>query len=85
LLASWIEDAAREDIQGLCASAFRAESRLQSHVVRWQAFADCCDVLPDVSGQIIDMVGVVRMIVDCGTAFGNSGNFTAKQKAKSQR
>ena len=50
-----------------------------------RTFADCSDVLPDVSGQIIDMVGVVRIIVDYGTAFGNSGNFTAKQKAKSNK
>jgi len=50
-----------------------------------RTFADCSDVLPDVSGQIIDMVGVVRIIVDYGTAFGNRGNFTAKQKAKGQR
>jgi hypothetical protein len=43
------------------------------------AFADCCDVLPDVSGQIIDMMGVVWIFVDYGAASRGGRELARKQ------
>jgi hypothetical protein len=45
--------------------------------------AESCDVLLDVSRQGIDVIAVPRTILVCATAFGNSRQFTAKQKANS--
>jgi hypothetical protein len=45
------------------------------------AFADCCDVLSNVSGQIIDMMGIVQILVDYGAAFRGGREFTRKQNS----
>jgi hypothetical protein len=50
-----------------------------------RSFADSSDVLSDLSGQIIYMTRIPRILPIYGTAFGNSGQFTANQKAKSQQ
>lgn len=50
-----------------------------------RSFADCSDVLSDLRGQIVYMTGIPRILLICDTAFGNSGQFTANQKAKSQQ
>ena len=50
-----------------------------------RSFADSSDVLSDLSEQIIYMMRIPRIVIMCGTAFGNSWRFTAKQKAKSQQ
>ena len=46
-----------------------------------RAFADCCDVSPDVIGQIIDMMGVVRIIVDYCATFRGGREHTRKQNS----
>lgn len=38
------------------------------------AFADVCDVLPDVRGQIIDVMGIVRIIVGYGATIETTGS-----------
>jgi hypothetical protein len=48
-------------------------------------FADSSDVLSDLSGQMVHMTRIPRILFICGTALRNSGQFTAKQKAKSQQ
>jgi hypothetical protein len=50
-----------------------------------RSLADSSDVLSDLSGQIIYMMRIPRIVIMYGTAFGNSRRFTAKQKAKSQQ
>jgi hypothetical protein len=50
-----------------------------------RSFADSSDVLSDLSGQIIYMTRIPRILPIYGTTFGNSGQFTANQKAKSQQ
>ena len=50
-----------------------------------RSFADSSDVLSDLSGQIIYMMRIPRIVLMYGTAFGNSRQFTAKQKAKSHQ
>jgi hypothetical protein len=50
-----------------------------------RSFADSSDVLSDLSRQIAYMTSIPRILLICGTAFGNSGQFTANQKAKSQQ
>ena len=47
--------------------------------------ADSSDVLSDLSGQIVYMMRVPRIILIYAAGFGNSREFTAKQKAKRQR
>jgi hypothetical protein len=42
-------------------------------------FADCCNVLPHVSGQIVDMMGVVQGLVRDGAAFGDGRKLTEEQ------
>jgi hypothetical protein len=47
--------------------------------------ADCRDVLADVSGQIIDMMGIERIIVDHGAAFGGGRVRSRKQNGGGQQ
>ena len=47
--------------------------------------ADSSDVLLDLNRQIANMMGIPRITLIYGAAFGNSREFTAKQKAKSQQ
>ena len=41
-----------------------------------RTLADTCDVLLDFSRQVIDVMGVVRVIVDYGAPFGDRREFT---------
>jgi hypothetical protein len=50
-----------------------------------RSFADSSNVLSDLSGQIVYMTRIPRILLVYGTSFGNSGQLTAKQKAKSQQ
>jgi hypothetical protein len=50
-----------------------------------RSLADSSDVLSDLSGQIVYMMRIPRIVPDYGTAFGYSRHFAAKQKAKSQQ
>ena len=50
-----------------------------------RSFADTSDVLSDLSGQIVYVMRIPRIVPNYGTALGNSRHFTAKQKAKSQQ
>jgi hypothetical protein len=45
--------------------------------------ADSSDVLSDLSGQMVYMMRIPRIVPNYGTAFGNSRHFAAKEKAKS--
>ena len=47
--------------------------------------ADSSDVSLDINRQIAYMMRVPRIILISDAAFGNSREFTAKQKAKSQQ
>jgi hypothetical protein len=47
--------------------------------------ADSSDVMSDLSWQIVYMIMVPRIVMSCGTAFGNCRQFAAKQKAKTQQ
>jgi hypothetical protein len=47
--------------------------------------ADSSDVLSDLNGQIVYMMRIPRIILVYAAAFGKSGKFTTKQKAKSRQ
>jgi hypothetical protein len=47
--------------------------------------ADSGDVLLDLNRQIANMMGIPRITLIYGAAFGNSREFTAKQRAKSHQ
>jgi hypothetical protein len=44
--------------------------------------ADSSDVMSDLSGQIVYMIRIPRIVMSCGAASGNCRQFAAKQKAK---
>jgi hypothetical protein len=50
-----------------------------------RALADCCYVLPYISGQIFDMMRVERIIVDHGATFRTGRDFTRKQDGGGQQ
>jgi hypothetical protein len=44
---------------------------------------DSSDVLPDVSGQVVYIMRIPRVVLAYGAAFGKNRQFTAKHKANS--
>jgi hypothetical protein len=47
--------------------------------------ADSYDVLPDVSRQIVDMMGIPRIIVDNGATFRGGRELTRKQNSRGEQ
>jgi hypothetical protein len=49
-----------------------------------RALTDLSDILPDFGGQIADMMGIPRIILECGACSRDGREFTRKQKGNGQ-